>query len=203
MKHSILKKITEVPMKRVAMVLLSLALVFSLALGGTLAYLSDKVDPIVNTFTPSKVETEVTEEFDGATKKNVNVSNASNIKAYIRVKLISYRVNSIGERIGGTAEIPDFTPGTGWVKSGDHYYYTLPIEPYSKPTAPLIGKDGIALEEYEMRFNMDTGEKLSGDFDGGKQVIEVMAEAIQALPSNAVQEAWGIEVNSDGSLKLS
>lgn len=32
------------------------------------------------------------------------------------------------------------------------------------------------------------------DADGGKQVIEVMAEAIQAEPARAVGEAWGVTI---------
>ena len=40
------------------------------------------------------------------------------------------------------------------------------------------------------------------DADGGKQVIEVMAEAIQSVPEDAVKAAWGAEfsIGADGSL---
>ena len=34
------------------------------------------------------------------------------------------------------------------------------------------------------------------DADGGKQVIEVMAEAIQSEPAEAVGEAWGVTISS-------
>ena len=47
------------------------------------------------------------------------------------------------------------------------------------PENPLIGTSGITLSEYT-------------DVDGGKQVIEVMAEAIQSQPDDAVRQAWGI-----------
>ena len=53
----------------------------------------------------------MTESFDGTTKTNVDVVNDSNITAYIRVKLVTYRVNDAGQHIGGTAAIPSFTPG--------------------------------------------------------------------------------------------
>ena len=32
------------------------------------------------------------------------------------------------------------------------------------------------------------------DADGGKQVIEVMAEAIQSQPDRAVGQAWGVTI---------
>ena len=42
----------------------------------------------------------------------------------------------------------------------------------------------------------DYGTDLS-DPDGGKQVIEVMAEAIQSEPVQAVGEAWGVSISPD------
>ena len=38
--------------------------------------------------------------------------------------------------------------------------------------------------------------------DGGHQAIDVMAEAIQSVPKDAVQAAWGLSINSDGSLNV-
>ena len=146
--------------------------------GGTLAYLTIHTDPVVNQFTPSHVSCTVKEDFDGTTKRNVNVTNTSDIPAYIRVKLVSYRVNDQGQHIGGTADLPAFTLGTGWVKNGEYYYYTQPVAAGASPTANLT--DSMTL----------TGPYT--DADGGKQVIEVMAEAIQSVPTSAVVSAWGV-----------
>lgn len=154
-----------------------LALVLAVA-GGTLAWLVANSGPVTNTFTPAQVTCTVKETFDGTYKKNVNVKNTSDIDAYLRVKLVTYRVNKADQHIGGTAEIPTFTPGANWVKYGDFYYYTLPVAPGETPAKPLI--DTITL----------TGSY--NDADGGKQVIEVMAEAIQSQPDDAVRQAWGI-----------
>lgn len=165
--------------------ILSLLLITTIAVGGTLAYLFTQTDPVENTFQPSHVTCEVTEEFDGTTKKNVNVTNTGDTDAYIRVKLVSYRVNESGEHIGGTATIPTFTPGSNWQEYDGYYYYTLPVQPEDSPDEDLI--EDIALEDsYD-------------DADGGKQVIEVMAEAIQSSPARAVGEAWGVTI-SEGSV---
>lgn len=110
------------------LVLLALALT-----GATLAYLITHTDPVPNRFTPAHVSCNVTEDFDGTTKKNVNVTNTGDIEAYLRVKLVTYRVNDDGQHIGGTAAIPAFTPGDGWVKYGDYYYYTYPVAPGQQP----------------------------------------------------------------------
>lgn len=155
-----------------------LALVLAVA-GGTLAWLSANTTPVTNTFTPATVSCEVEETFKNNVKSNVNVNNTSNIDAYLRVKLVTYRVNEDGQHIGGTAAIPGFTPGDGWVEHDGFYYYTKPVAPNTVPENPLIGTLGITLSEYT-------------DVDGGKQVIEVMAEAIQSQPDDAVRQAWGI-----------
>lgn len=147
--------------------------------GGTLAYLITHTEPVKNQFTPAHVSCEVTEGFDGTVKSNVNVKNTSDIEAYLRVRLVSYRVNENGQRIGGTAEVPTFTPGNGWVKNGNYYYYTQPVAPNQSPTAALI--DSISLQQYQ-------------DADGGKQVIEVIAEAIQSQPAEAMGGAWGVSI---------
>lgn len=172
---------------KVGTLLLSLLLLITVSIGGTLAYLVAKTDPVVNTFVPSKVETEVEENFDGKVKTDVNVKNIGDVDAYVRIKLVTYRVNNDGDRIGGTATIPSFTPGEGWVEKDGCYYYTNPVAPNQEPVANLV--DSITLVEYD-------------DADGGKQVIEVMAEGIQANPKTAVQEAWGVTVKSDGTLDL-
>ncbi len=212
--------------------IVALLLVLGVSVGGTLAYLADQSQEVVNTFGPSKVTCEVKEDFNEGdvidnVKRNVSVKNTGDIDAYVRIKLISYRVNKDGQTIGGNAEIPAFTPGEGWFKQGDHYYYEDPVAPGKTPPVPLIGgiaqenetDNGIALEDYHFQFYGETvseEEKIenseaepygikSGAMGGGYQVIEVIAEAIQAegidsvTKKPAVTEAWGVTVK-DGKL---
>ena len=168
--------------KKIQLLILSLLVVTTVTVGGTVAYLTTNTDPVVNTFEPSHVTCEVTENFNGKTKSNVNVKNTSDIDAYIRVKLVTYRVNEAGQHIGGVAEIPEFTPGADWVKYGEYYYYTLPVAKNASPATDLI--DSINLKD---KYD---------DAYGGKQVIEVMAEAIQSEPAEAVGEAWGVTISA-------
>ena len=172
--------------KRIGILILSLLLIAAAAIGGTMAYLTANTPQVKNTFTPAEVITEITEDFDGYVKKEVNVVNKGDIAAYIRVKLVTYRVNEAGNPIGGAAVIPDFTPGTNWVEYEGYYYYTLPVAPGESPKYDLIGDKGIELKDY--------AEKDPTDPDGGKQVIEVMAEAIQSEPAEAVGEAWSVTI---------
>ena len=174
---------------RAITLLIALLLFSALAVGGTVAWLTANATPVKNTFTPSQVACSVTEEFDGTTKSKVNVTNTGDTEAYIRVKLVTYRVNEKGQHIGGTATLPSFTRGENWVAFGGYYYYTKPVAAGATPANPLIGTPGIALKEYT-------------DADGGKQVIEVMAEAIQSQPPEAVTQSWGVTVGADGNLAI-
>ena len=101
------------------------------------------------------------------------------------MKLVTYRVNEKGERIGGTAAIPGFTLGNGWFAKDGFYYYNKPVAPGDTPATDLIGDKGIKLVEYI-------------DADGGKQVIEVIAEAIQSVPTSVVEQMWNVKVDADG-----
>lgn len=169
---------------QIGIFLLSLLVLVTIMVGGTLAYLVTGTEPAENVFNPSVVDCEVTEAFDGTTKNNVNVTNTGDTDAYIRVKLVTYRVNDENQHIGGEAVIPAFSPGEGWVKDGEYYYYTKPVAPGEKPAVDLISSITL-IGSYT-------------DADGGKQVIEVMAEAIQAKGvdadgTKAVVKVWGVD----------
>lgn len=169
---------------RIGALLTSFSLCFAVMAGGTLGYLCRSVS-VVNRFTAGAVKNVITEVFDGEVKKNVSVRNTGNVPVYIRVRLVTWRAGDDGSPTGGAAEIPDFTPGTGWILYDDGcYYHTRPVAPGASPEHPLIGSDGIALQTYS-------------DAYGGHQVLEVLAESVQASPPCAAGEAWGVSIRDD------
>lgn len=175
---------------RMATVVLSLVLLLALAVGGTVAWLNARTPKVTNTFTPAHVTCEVEEAFDKTTgvKTDVNVKNTSDIDVYIRVKLVTYRTNDAGQHIGGTAELPAFTLGENWVEKDGYYYYTLPVAPGKTPAANLADKMTLTAS-YD-------------DADGGKQALDVMAEAIQSAPEEAVADAWGVKIAQGSVTKV-
>lgn len=177
---------------RLMAMFLAAVLLFALPIGGTLAWLSTQDEPIQNTFYPSAVACAVEETFNDSTgvKTDVNVKNTGTIDAFIRVKLVTYRTNDQGRHIGGIAQPPVFALGEGWVAYDGYYYYTKPVAPDGMPENNLTGLMTLC-DSYV-------------DADGGKQAVDVMAEAIQSVPEEAVKAAWGAEfsINADGSLSV-
>lgn len=184
--------------KRLVLPAICLAIILMCSIGGTLAYIVTSTDPITNTFVSTKVEEEITEKFDNNIKSSIIVKNTGEAEVYIRVKLVSYRVKEDADgtitRIGGSADIDYFDLGEGWLEDPENgcYYYMYPVSVGEK-TGNLIdtgnNDSGIVLEEYT-------------DKDGGKQVVEVLAEAIQSKPADAVESVWPVTVASDGSLTV-
>lgn len=187
MRMNFMKRRSSTASTKMMVLAISIILLLSTAVMGTMMFLVSKTPVVTNTFDPAKVTCEVQEQFDGTVKKDVTAKNTSNIDAYLRIKLVSYRVNTDGERIGGTVVIPNFTPSSGWFEQDGFYYYHKPVAPGEIPEVKLIGDSGITLVTYT-------------DADGGKQVIEVIAEAIQAKPTSVVADQWNVTVNDSGTI---
>lgn len=158
--------------KKSAALLIAVAVLLLATVGGTLAYLTDRTDELTNTFTPTKVDTEIDEEFDGSTKSQIIISNASDsIKVYVRVALVGNWVNAEG-KIVRPWDV-SFTLGRNWVKHTDgYYYYTQPVEA-GQATTNLLGT-GI-------EASIENGETLE---------LTVIQQAVQAEPSTVVDEVW-------------
>ena len=187
------KKFHILPVVLVTLLLLSISAV---AVWAAINSMSTK--EVKNTFEPAVTSVQVLEEFDGIIKSNVCVKNTGSTgepivdgryttprgpAVYVRVRLLPYWYDAVRNQIVGiTSWTPSFTAGEDWSKIGDYYYYAKPIEA-GEITSDLI--DSITLET---------------DTDGNRQVLEVIAESIQSNPKEAVTEAWGVSVDSNGSI---
>lgn len=169
--------------KKKVSAIIAVAIILNVTLIGSIAYLIDKTEEIVNIFNPGTVTTDVEEEFENNIKSSIKVKNTGNTESYVRVALVAYRVEvdadgNVVKRIGGNADVPSFELAANWVKYGDHYYYTLPVPAGGE--VELLASP-ITLQSYD-------------DADGGVQAIDVMASGIQANPVKAVNESWGVVI---------
>ena len=157
-------------MKRKSLLLAAgILLLLTVAIGGTIAYIVANTEPVVNTFEPGAVPIEIHEDFDGATKSNVGVTNLGNVPAYIRVKLVFTWKDAVGNVSATpvTEKDYDLKLARGWyINYGDGFYYCgSSIEPNA--TTPAL----IASCTQKETANVPEGYYLS---------VEIIAESIQA-----------------------
>lgn len=158
------------PKKRIT-TLLCIVVLLCAGVSATLAYFAMSASPVINTFQSGSVGAIIEEQLEGNTKKSITVRNSGDSPVFIRVRLISYWTS--GENIAPTdSGTVSFTIGEGWKPIGAYYYYTEPVAGGSA-TGNLLGS-AIAME---------TG-----------QVIEVLADTVQATPAEAVQEVWNVSL---------
>lgn len=157
--------------------ILSLCLIFALAVGTTFALLKASTAPVENTFTAAKSGTDIVEKLDGSQKTSIAVKNTGTAVSYVRVKLVMNWVDKSGNVVSG-GNLPEVTLNEpDWFMKDGIYYYTKPVGPKDS-TANLL-KDPIT------QPNAPEGCHLE---------VAVLAESIQAAPSTAVEGAWAVTV---------
>lgn len=170
------------------------ALCIVAAVGLTLAFMFKKAEK-TNRFIPAEVSCAVREKTDGSEvtgiaavgseKSDIRVENTGNVKEFIRLRLVSYYVDSSGDIAGTTAsQYPNLTLKNGWIAGANHtYYFPYSVEPGEATE--------ILCEPFILgQMQLENGTTVY-------QVIEVIAEAVQAEPVSAVREAWGVTVTNN------
>ena len=170
------------------------ALCIVAAVGLTLAFMFKKSEK-TNRFVPAEVSCAVREQLDnnevtgtvavGGEKADIRVENTGNVKEFIRLKLVSYYVDANGDIVGTvSSQYPTLSLKNGWIAGENHtYYYPFPTDPG--------GMTEILCEPFSL------GQMQLADGKTVYQVIEVIAEAVQAEPISAVREAWGVTVTNN------
>ena len=167
---------------RKAALILSLCLIFALAVGTTVALLVAHTNAVTNTFTAAKSDITIKEDVKNGKKSSIQVENKGTATSYVRVKLV---MNWVDENGNVSAEPVNITPSitADWFEQDGIYYYKMPVAAKGETTNLLqtpITQDA-APEGYHLE-------------------VTVLAESIQAAPSTAVQQSWGVGVDSNGYL---
>lgn len=172
-------------MNRKTLLLLAVVVVLlGTTIGGTVAYLVTNTQPVVNTFKPVKVDIDVREEL-GDAKENVTIKNTGDIPAYIRAQVIVTWQDADGNvypvlPTPGTDYTMTFASGTGWIKGSDGFYY------YQTPVAAGAETGKLIEKTVSIKANEPEGYDLH---------VEVLAQAVQAEPTQAVIDLWDVTVS--------
>ena len=167
------------------------------AVSGSLAWLISAPGPVVNEFTPGEVTIQVDETFDDehTTKQNVSIKNTGNVPAYIRVALVPAWVDDEGNiaakpaslKLNDDCNIAWGKDGSGyeadWFIGSDGFYYCKTVIEPDESTPILIKSCTVKGEGHEYDFE-----------------LQVIASAVQSLPTSTVGEVWPVVVGPDGTL---
>ncbi|MDY4966173.1 MAG: hypothetical protein SO100_07470 [Dysosmobacter sp.] len=188
--------------RKAPVALVAILVLLCCAVAGTVAYLVTSTGPVTNTFTPASVTTEVVEEFNGQTKSNVKIQNTGDIPAYIRVAVIVNWADDKGNVSGTPVKDSDYvmdlnidtgtTTNAPWFKGSDGYYYCkTAVKSVKQDTkncyTPVLIKSCIKA----------TGAQAPAGYD---LQVTILADGIQSVPADAVQQAWPAVQVSGGQL---
>ena len=178
-----------------ALIVAALAVVIlTAAVGGTMAWLSTQTQDLTNTFVPAKVTCKVDENFteEGTEKKDVRIQNTGTTDAYIRAMIVANWCTA-ADANGKTKVVASYAVNAsnfiglsenGWVEHDGFYYYTLPVAP-GQTTGNLFTS-----------CTPNNAEKPEG---ADHLEVNIICQAVQSTPANAVTEAWGVTI-SNGSV---
>lgn len=168
---------SRVRMNKTAVLLLAVILLAGAVIGTTVAYLTTNTDSLANNFEYAKVTCEVKESFNGNTKSNVQITNTSNIPAYIRATYVVYWADANGNVVvnpeGYSYSLTE-NPDSKWVKNGGFFYYPSPVASKGLTDGSLLTCTWTHPDNPEYFLH-----------------VEIIASAIQSEPVRAVTEAWG------------
>lgn len=167
---------------------LAIALVSLLALAsvlGTIAYMQAQ-SSAKNAFTVAELNVEVEEKFANNVKENVTVKNDGDVPAFLRAAIVVCWKDADGNIVSGTPEPgPDYVMemGEGWTLGSDGYWYcSSPVA--AKAASPKLIVKCVPKTE-----------------TSGKQLcVDILAQGVQAEPSEAVASLWGASVDGEGKL---
>ena len=184
------KRKPNIRLNRTAVLIMAVLLLLGAAVGSTVAFLTDKTELVKNSFEYAKVSCEVTENFTNNKKDNVRVKNTGTTDAYIRATYVVNWVYAQGNISSSDPAGYKYTLtanlNNSWTKGSDGYFY------YTSPIAPGDSTQGSLLT-CTVTYPDNPEYTLS---------VEVLAEAIQSVPEDAVKAAWGagFSIGADGSL---
>ena len=167
---------------KAAVLIIAVLLLLGAAVGSTVAFLTTQTKPVENSFEYAKVSCEVT-----GSKENVQVKNTGNTAAYVRATYVVTWRDAYGKVAVSVPDGYSYTLtenlGNYWNKGTDGYfYYSLPVFPGNSTQDSLLTCNVTYPDNPEYTLS-----------------VEILAEAIQSEPAEAVQQAWGATI-VDGKL---
>lgn len=142
--------------------------------GGTVAYLYAVTGSIFNSFVAQKANVTLDQTLQEGCLSSVVVNNPDSEKAdcFVRVALIPTFPDGVYD---GAATLPAASLGAGWVLHADGYYY------YTQAVTAGASTGNLLAAPLELPSNLR---------------VDVLVQALQSIPAEAVLDAWGVDPTS-------
>lgn len=186
-KYSARHKRRRLLRKRPVVLMVAVLLLVMVTIGGTMAYLMDRTNPVENKFEQANVNIEINEPGwtdGGSTKSNVTIVNNGNVFAQVRAKIVvTWQYDETNAVYAKAPVSPtDYTitipTNTGWSGPDKDGWYL-----FDGYVAPNGGQTGVLI---------DSCSPVSGNTpDGCHLVVDIIAEAIQTEGISG-DHPWGI-----------
>lgn len=187
-----------------AALLVSLLLILTVTVGGTIAFLMDSDGPLHNVFQPSKVTTKVEETVNGNTKSDVYIKNTGDTAAWIRAAVVITWQDK-DSNVYGQAPKPCETANCDHANCGCDYVITWNIAEQTNPAGqwvlaadgfyywnrPVAGGayTGFLIEECKPLRELKVGDTTY------YLTVEILGSGIQSVPASVVTTEWSSGVS--------
>jgi len=165
---------------------LSISLV---CVGLTFALLKNSSNAVTNTFTNGTVGNKIEEDITSTpgVKKDVKVTNTGTTDSYVRAIIVASWVDSNGNiykkaPVAGTDYTIVMPENSDWITVKDYYYCQKAVK--AGESSPVLFTSITPVSA-----NTPEGYTFS---------VEILSSSIQCLPTNAVESAWGVKINTSG-----
>ena len=165
------------------------AILLVVGVNNTIAYIQDNAY-VTNNFDFAVMNPQIQEEFQNNVKENVSVQNNSNTPVYMRAALLFQWKDLTGCILNGAPkedvdyDLSLLLTEDGWFKGNDGYYY------YRKPVAPGESTS-VLIQSCTIKDTTADSCYIS---------LDIVVQAIQSAPPEAVEEAWEMVVGENGML---
>lgn len=166
-------------------------------------------DALKNSFEIGTVVPVIDETFDpkpeestgNVVKENVKAKNSGSVDIYVRARVNIYWVDDAGNQLWEQPKksvnytVESLPADNKWVAKDGYYYWIDRLAPKGE-TGSETGNLITNIQQSDAQLTADNNA-------GRKLVVDIDIQGIQADPASAVQEAWGVTVNSaDGTLSI-
>ena len=177
--------------RKLAILLTCLVVMVGTGVGTAVAFIAVNTSAVENKFTAGTISGEIKENFNNVKKENVTVINKSEAAVYVRAQIVINWQNAEGNVVP-SASVPvdysyslDLGNDDEWISGFDgYYYYASPVNAKAS-TTNLIDSCTATVPAEGQEYWLQ---------------VEILSEVIQANPTTAVAQAWGVTVNYDGTI---